>query len=103
MSPSCLLTAELNYKIQMSRLLRNPWNNDYNVRCHGSEVHGNTTIGKVITIWRQVGEALVLAPLPLSIAHIEVNLHGTGYSLILVWWDLHNNSALKYKYRNTIT
>lgn len=57
----------------------------------------------MITIWRQVGEALVLAPLPLSIANIEVNLHGTGYSLILVWWDFHSKTVLKYKDRNKMT
>lgn len=54
--------------------------------------------GVMITIWRQVGEALVLAPLPLAIADVEVNLHRAGYSLVLVWWDLHNNRVLKNIY-----
>lgn len=51
----------------------------------------------MITIRRQVGEALVLAPLPFAIADVEVNLHRAGYSLVPVGWDLHNNRALKYK------
>lgn len=50
-----------------------------------------------ITIGRQVGEALVLAPLPFSIADVEVNLHRAGYSLVPVGWDLHNKSALQCK------
>lgn len=50
----------------------------------------------MITIWCQVGEALVLAPLPLAIADVEVHLHGAGYSLVPVRWDLHNNRSLKY-------
>lgn len=48
----------------------------------------------MITVRRQVGEALVLAPLPLAIADVEVNLHRAGYSLVPVRRDLHNNSAL---------
>lgn len=45
----------------------------------------------MITIRRQVGEALALAPLPLAVADVEVDLHWAGYSLVPVWWDLHNN------------
>ena len=51
----------------------------------------------MITIGWQVGEALVLAPLPLAIAHVEVNVHRAGYSLVPVGWDLHNHSGLKSK------
>lgn len=48
----------------------------------------------MITIGRQVGEALVLAPLPLAVADVEVNLHRAGYSLVPVGWDLHNQRTL---------
>lgn len=51
----------------------------------------------MITIGRQVGEALVLAPLPFPVANVEVNLHRAGYSLVPVGWDLHNKSALQRK------
>lgn len=51
----------------------------------------------MITIRRQVGEALALAPLPLAVADVEVNMHWAGYSLVSVWWNLHNKSTLKYK------
>lgn len=51
----------------------------------------------MITIRRQVGEALVLAPLPFAVAYIEVNLHGAGYPLVPVRRDLHNSSTLKHK------
>lgn len=49
----------------------------------------------VSTVWRHIGEALVLAPLPLAVADVEVHMHWAGYSLVPVRWDLHNNSALK--------
>lgn len=49
----------------------------------------------MITVWRQVGEALALAPLPLAIADVEVDVHRAGYPLVSVWWDLHNKSILK--------
>lgn len=51
----------------------------------------------MITIRRQVGEALVLAPLPLAVADVEVNLHRAGYSLVPVGRDLHNKRTLQYK------
>lgn len=51
----------------------------------------------MITIRRQVCEALGLAPLPLAVADVEVNLHGAGYSLVPVRRDLHNKSTLKHK------
>lgn len=44
----------------------------------------------MITIGRQVVEALILAPLPFAIADVEVYLHRAGYSLVPVPWDLHN-------------
>lgn len=58
----------------------------------------------MITVWRQVGEALALAPLPLAIADVEVDVHGAGYPLVPVWWDLHNKGTLKKKKKtkNTI-
>ena len=49
----------------------------------------------MITIGRQVGEALALAPLPLAVADVEVDMHGAGYSLVSVRWDLHNDRTLK--------
>lgn len=52
----------------------------------------------IITIWRKVGKALGLAPLPLAVADVEVNLHRAGYSLVPIWRDLHNKSVLKQKY-----
>lgn len=51
----------------------------------------------MITIGRQVGEALILAPLPLAVAHVEVDVHWAGYSLVPVGWDLHNHSGLQSK------
>lgn len=48
----------------------------------------------MVTIGRQVGEALVLAPLPLAVADVEVNLHRAGYSLVPVRWDLHDQRTL---------
>lgn len=51
----------------------------------------------MITIWRQVSEALVLAPLPLAVANVEVDMDWAGYPLVLVRWDLYNKCALKYK------
>lgn len=53
-----------------------------------------TVVRLMVTVRRQVGEALVLAPLPLAVADIEVNLHGVGYSLVPVRWDLHNDTIL---------
>ena len=50
-----------------------------------------------ITVWRQEGEALALAPLPLAVADVEVNLHRAGYSLVPVRRDLHNKRTLKNK------
>lgn len=49
----------------------------------------------MITIGRQVGEALVLAPLPLAVANIEVDLHRVGYSLVAVGGDLHHQGTLQ--------
>lgn len=54
-------------------------------------------ISMMVTVRRQVGEALVLAPLPFAVADVEVNLHRAGYSLVPVRRDLHNKSTLKYK------
>lgn len=51
----------------------------------------------MITIGRQVGEALALAPLPLAVADVEVDRHRAGYSLVPVGRDLHNKRTLKYK------
>lgn len=48
----------------------------------------------VITVRRQVGKALVLTPLPLAIADVEINLHWAGYSLVLVGRDLHDKRTL---------
>lgn len=48
----------------------------------------------MITIGWKEGEVLVLAPLPLAVAHIEVHLHWAGYSLIAIWWDLHHQGTL---------
>lgn len=61
-------------------------------QCH-RQLKGEKTL-VMITIGRQVGEALVLAPLPLAVADVEVNLHGAGYSLVPVGWDLHNQRTL---------
>lgn len=55
-----------------------------------------------ITIWRKVGEALALTPLPLAVADVEVDVHRAGYSLVPVRWDLHNKSILKEKYDMTV-
>lgn len=55
----------------------------------------------MITIGRQVGEALALAPLPLAVADIEVDRNRAGYSLVPVGRDLHNKRTLKYK-RDTV-
>lgn len=52
----------------------------------------------MLTIWGQIGEALVLAPLSLAVADVEVNIHWAGYSLVPVRWDLHNKSTLKCRY-----
>lgn len=52
----------------------------------------------MITVWGQVAEALVLAPLPLAIADVEVNMHWAGYSLVPVWRDLHNDAALQHRW-----
>lgn len=51
----------------------------------------------MITIGWQEGKALVLAPLPLAVAHVEVHLHWAGYSLIAIWWDLHHQGTLQSK------
>lgn len=51
----------------------------------------------MFTIRRQVGKALVLAPLPLAVADVEVDLHWVGYSLVTVGRDLHNECILKGK------
>lgn len=53
----------------------------------------------MVTVGRQEGEALVLAPLPLAVAHVEVHLHWAGYSLIAVGWDLHHQGTLQYQMR----
>lgn len=53
----------------------------------------------MITVRRKIGEALALAPLPLAVADVEVNMHWAGYSLVSVWWDLHNKSILKIQTR----
>ena len=60
-------------------------------------------IGDVITIRRQVGEALVLAPLPLAVADIEVDLHRAGYPLVAVGRDLDNECVLRRKCKPTET
>lgn len=49
----------------------------------------------MITVGWQEGESLVLAPLPLAVAHVEVHLHWAWYSLIAVWWDLHHQGTLQ--------
>jgi len=51
----------------------------------------------MITVRRQEGEGLALAPLPLAVADVEVDLHRAGYSLVPVRRDLHNKRILKYK------
>lgn len=51
----------------------------------------------MITVGRQEGEALVLAPLPLAVAHVEVHLHWAGYSLIAVGWYFHHQGTLQYQ------
>lgn len=40
---------------------------------------------------------LVLAPLPLPVADIEVDLHRAGYPLVAERWDLHHQRVLERK------
>lgn len=57
----------------------------------------------MITTGRKIGKVLVLAPLPLAIAYVEVNLQWVGYSLVSVWWDLNKKCILKQKKQNIFT
>lgn len=93
-----MLTAAVNYSGWMSR----PGEIVYvmNAECAAYmsfNAKKRCEIFMMITVRRQVGEALVLAPLPLAVADVEVNLHRAGYSLVPVRRDLHNNSTLKHK------
>lgn len=49
-----------------------------------------------VTVWGKVGEALVLAPLSLAIADVEVDLHWAGYPLVPVGGDLHHQRGLQH-------
>lgn len=51
----------------------------------------------LFTVARQVGKALILAPLPLAVADVEANRHGAGYPLIAVRRDLHHQRSLFMK------
>lgn len=49
----------------------------------------------LVTVARQVGKALMLAPLPLAVADVEANRHGAGYPLIAVRRDFHHQRSLQ--------
>lgn len=51
----------------------------------------------LVTVTRQVGETLILAPLSLAVADIEANRHSAGYPLIAVRRDLYHQRSLFQK------
>lgn len=48
----------------------------------------------LVTVTRQVGETLILAPLSLAVADVEANRHGAGYPLVAVRRDLYHQISL---------
>ena len=48
-----------------------------------------------MSVGGQVGEALALAPLPLAVADVEVDLRRAGQPLVPVGRDLHHKCVLE--------